>query len=105
MATLLLPLLALALILAPPGEVEAQTSQTCAAELVPCGQYLNMATGTPPETCCTPLRNAVQNELDCLCSILNDPSVARAFNISLQSATRIAMACGVNNLNGCTTGQ
>ncbi|XP_042462213.1 non-specific lipid transfer protein GPI-anchored 7-like isoform X2 [Zingiber officinale] len=99
MATLLL-----ALVLLPPGEVEAQTSQTCAAELVPCGQYLNLTTGTPSDSCCIPMRNAVENELDCLCAILTDPSVSSAFNLTIERTTHIARACGIANLNGCSSG-
>lgn len=100
MATLLL--LALTLVLAPPGGVEAQT---CASDLVPCRQYLNLTTGTPPDSCCTPLRNAVRNQLPCLCAILNDRSVSSAFNLTFERANQIARACGVTNINGCTSGQ
>ncbi|XP_042456961.1 non-specific lipid transfer protein GPI-anchored 7-like isoform X1 [Zingiber officinale] len=101
MATLLL---VLALVLLPPGEVEAQTSQTCAAELVPCREYLNLTTGTPSDSCCIPMRNAVENELDCLCAILTDPNVSSAFNLTIERTTHIARACGIANLNGCSSG-
>ncbi|WOL04326.1 lipid transfer-like protein VAS [Canna indica] len=80
--------------------VEAQPA--CAAQLSACGPYLN-ATSKPPESCCGPMREAVKNDMACLCAILENPSVSRAFNITPDNASRLAKACGLadDQMNGC----
>lgn len=67
----------------------------CASKLVGCAQYLN-GTGTPPETCCGPLKEAATNETACLCAVLNDKAVLRAFNVDPAQGLLLAKRCGVS---------
>ncbi|XP_020112342.1 lipid transfer-like protein VAS [Ananas comosus] len=67
----------------------------CASKLVGCAQYLN-GTGTPPATCCGPLKEAATNETACLCAVLNDKAVLRAFNVDPAQGLLLAKRCGVS---------
>ncbi|OAY77807.1 Lipid transfer-like protein VAS [Ananas comosus] len=67
----------------------------CASKLVGCAQYLN-GTGTPPATCCGPLKEAATNETACLCAVLNDTAVLRAFNVDPAQGLLLAKRCGVS---------
>ncbi|KAG5544898.1 hypothetical protein RHGRI_017380 [Rhododendron griersonianum] len=49
---------------------DAQTP-SCAEKLVPCVEYMNISTGTPPASCCGPLGEVMTNEMQCLCNLLN----------------------------------
>ncbi|KAF2313130.1 hypothetical protein GH714_009409 [Hevea brasiliensis] len=49
---------------------QAQNIASCAQKLIPCGEYLNTTT-TPPETCCGSIREAIKNDLSCLCNLYN----------------------------------
>nr|ACG37747.1 hypothetical protein [Zea mays] len=62
MAAAAVALVAVMGVLAP--RAAAQTPN-CAEKLIPCSPYMN-TTGTPPDTCCGPLKDAVQNDLKCL---------------------------------------
>lgn len=71
----------------------AQSTPTCAAKLVPCGPYLNMT--SPPQICCGPLKDALTNDLACLCAIFNSPNILKAYNIDLNSAVQLPKRCGM----------
>ncbi|ONK55852.1 uncharacterized protein A4U43_C10F1630 [Asparagus officinalis] len=71
----------------------AQQVETCASKLVPCGPYINST--SPPESCCGPLKDALTNDLRCLCSIFNSPKILKAFNIDLNSALQLPKRCGM----------
>ncbi|KAL6873709.1 hypothetical protein ACP4OV_013791 [Aristida adscensionis] len=90
-------LVALALVALAAGAA-AQTPSTpeCASKLVPCGQYMN-GTGTPPESCCGPLKDAVQNDLKCLCDLYASPEIFRVFHINLTDALRLSGRCGLSD--------
>lgn len=81
---------------APRLSAQAQTSTpSCAEQLVPCASYLNST--NPPESCCSPLKDAITNDLQCLCAIYNDPSILKSFNINLTDAGKLAANCGINS--------
>ncbi|XP_066376523.1 non-specific lipid transfer protein GPI-anchored 7-like [Miscanthus floridulus] len=88
-------------VLAP--RAAAQTTPNCAAKLVPCSQYIN-TTGTPPATCCDPLKDAVQNDLKCLCDLYATPEIFKAFNISLDAALGLSKRCGLNDTTAACKG-
>ena len=88
-------------VLAP--RAAAQTTPNCAANLVPCSQYIN-TTGTPPATCCVPLKDAVQNDLKCLCDLYATPEIFKAFNISLDAALGLSKRCGLNDTTAACKG-
>ncbi|GLT40362.1 hypothetical protein SLA2020_145040 [Shorea laevis] len=84
---------------------EAQNTQTCASNLIPCATYLNSNT-TPGADCCNAIKDAVNNDLTCLCNLYKDPDVFKSLNISLPAALQLAGKCGVNNsLSSCTNAQ
>ncbi|KAJ8504612.1 hypothetical protein OPV22_005498 [Ensete ventricosum] len=80
---------------------EGQLPPSCVSSLIPCAAYVN-STGRPPETCCEPLRQAVDADQQCLCAVLNDKSVLKAFNVTTDEAFRLAKSCGVSQLAGCS---
>ncbi|KAJ8511308.1 hypothetical protein OPV22_001742 [Ensete ventricosum] len=82
------------------GEGQSSTP-SCVSNLVPCGSYVN-SNGTPPASCCTPLKEAVDNDLKCLCTVLNDTTVMKAFNISTEAGYRLARSCGISNFRDCS---
>ena len=62
---------------------EAQTTvPSCAQKLIPCLDYIN-GTTTPPSSCCTPVKEAVTNELTCLCNLYSTPGLLASFNINV----------------------
>ncbi|XP_021901939.1 lipid transfer-like protein VAS isoform X2 [Carica papaya] len=100
MATAKLMIMAVAVALVVIGTAEAQTA-TCASKLVPCADFLNSTT-KPPDTCCDPLKEAVANDLVCLCNLFNDPSFFSTFNVTVDEALRLAKNCGVtSDLSSC----
>ncbi|AQK66447.1 Bifunctional inhibitor/lipid-transfer protein/seed storage 2S albumin superfamily protein [Zea mays] len=74
----------------------AAQTPNCAAKLVPCSSYMN-TTGTPPDTCCGPLKDAVKNDLKCLCDLYATPEIFKAFNISLDEALGLSKRCGLSD--------
>ncbi|XP_039056331.1 non-specific lipid transfer protein GPI-anchored 8-like [Hibiscus syriacus] len=72
---------------------DAQT--TCAQKLVSCYPYLNNATAKPREDCCDPIREAVANQLPCLCNLYNHPNLLASFNVTVPEALRISRECGI----------
>ncbi|OEL22140.1 hypothetical protein BAE44_0016844 [Dichanthelium oligosanthes] len=80
--------------LAPRAAAQTPPTQTCAANLVPCGQYLN-GTGTPPDTCCGPLKESVQNDLKCLCDLYASPEIFKSLKINITQALELSKRCGL----------
>ncbi|KAF3335172.1 Lipid transfer-like protein VAS [Carex littledalei] len=80
----------------PPLSVQAQSgTPSCASKLVSCANYLNST--NPPASCCTPLKEAITNEMQCLCAIYEDPTILKAFGINLTQADELAGHCGINS--------
>ncbi|XP_009627049.1 non-specific lipid transfer protein GPI-anchored 7-like [Nicotiana tomentosiformis] len=78
---------------------EAQTP-SCAAKLVPCAPYLNST--KPPAECCDPLKEAITNELDCLCKLYENPTVLPSFGINITQALALPKACNIpGDLSSC----
>ncbi|URD80852.1 lipid transfer-like protein [Musa troglodytarum] len=84
------------------GGAEGQSSTpSCASNLVNCSSYLK-STSTPPAECCTPLKQAVDNDLQCLCAVLNDATVMNALNITTDEGFRLARSCGISSFSNCS---
>jgi Probable lipid transfer len=79
----------------PPLSVQAQSNTSCANNLVPCANYINST--NPPDSCCSPLKEALTNDLQCLCAIYEDPNVLKAFGINLTAAEKLASNCGIDS--------
>ncbi|KAK3429054.1 hypothetical protein EUGRSUZ_E00466 [Eucalyptus grandis] len=74
----------------------AQTpAQTCVSKLTDCAAYLNTTT-TPPDTCCTPLKEVVNTQLTCLCNVLKSPGLLISMGIDVQKALQLTTRCGVS---------
>ncbi|KAM0935185.1 putative bifunctional inhibitor/plant lipid transfer protein/seed storage helical [Dioscorea sansibarensis] len=67
----------------------------CISKLIPCQNYLNNS--HPPQECCSPLKDAVQNELACLCAVFDDPNILKAFNINITQALQLSVNCGLTS--------
>ncbi|XP_050229331.1 non-specific lipid transfer protein GPI-anchored 7 [Mercurialis annua] len=81
---------------------EAQSTATCAQKLVPCGEYLNTTT-TPPNTCCSSIKEAVEKELTCLCNLYNTPGLLESFGVNVTQAIALTRRCSVNaDLSACS---
>ncbi|KAJ0971036.1 hypothetical protein J5N97_018995 [Dioscorea zingiberensis] len=78
-------------LLAPAGSAQS----TCISKLIPCQNYLNST--HPPESCCSPLKEAVQNELTCLCGVFNSPNILKAFNVNITQALQLSVNCGITS--------
>ncbi|KAJ6705723.1 BIFUNCTIONAL INHIBITOR/LIPID-TRANSFER PROTEIN/SEED STORAGE 2S ALBUMIN SUPERFAMILY PROTEIN-RELATED [Salix purpurea] len=81
---------------------KAQNSSTsCATKLISCSPYLATTT-TPPDSCCNPIKEAVKNELPCLCTIYNDPKLLPSFGVNVSQAVLLSKRCGVpSDLTSC----
>ncbi|KAJ9147766.1 hypothetical protein P3X46_029889 [Hevea brasiliensis] len=80
---------------------QAQNIASCAQKLIPCGEYLNTTT-TPPETCCGSIREAIKNDLSCLCNLYNTPGLLQSINVNVSQAIALTKRCGVNaDLTAC----
>ncbi|OWM71843.1 hypothetical protein CDL15_Pgr017726 [Punica granatum] len=77
------------------GVAEGQATASCLQKLTPCVQYLNR-TGVPPDTCCSPVKEAVANEKACLCSVYNTPGLLQSFGVNSTQVAAVAKSCGVN---------
>ncbi|KAJ0968572.1 hypothetical protein J5N97_025489 [Dioscorea zingiberensis] len=83
-----------AVLLAPSANAQTQTP-SCVSKLVPCAPYLNSNSTPPPATCCGPLKQAVKDELPCLCSLFTNQDLLKSFNIDINQALQIPKHCNI----------
>ncbi|CAN6215868.1 unnamed protein product, partial [Urochloa humidicola] len=83
-------------VLAPLTAAQTSNTPDCAAKLAPCAPYIN-TTGPPPDTCCGPIKEAVENELKCLCGLYASPEIFKAFNINVTQALGVSKRCGLSD--------
>lgn len=82
--------------------VEGQNLPACVVNLVGCVDYLNTTT-TPPATCCGPLKEAITDQLPCLCNLYNDPALLISLGINVTQAIELPARCSINfSINECT---
>ncbi|KAJ0049413.1 hypothetical protein Pint_15945 [Pistacia integerrima] len=82
------------------GLAEAQ-DQSCASKLVACYKFINTTT-KPDNDCCSNIRNAVQNELKCLCTLYTTPGLLQSFNVTVAQALKLTNECNVpTDINAC----
>jgi len=81
-------------------EVEAQTE--CVSKIVPCFRFLNTTT-KPSTDCCNSIKEAMEKDFSCLCTIYNTPGLLAQFNITTDQALGLNLRCGVNtDLSACS---
>ncbi|XP_050377587.1 non-specific lipid transfer protein GPI-anchored 7 [Argentina anserina] len=72
--------------------------QSCANDLLPCGDYLNN-TNQPSTACCTAINETVSTQLTCLCNLYFNSNVLQSLGATTESALRVATACGVDSVD------
>ncbi|TXG51090.1 hypothetical protein EZV62_023614 [Acer yangbiense] len=83
---------------------EAQQIPSCASKLSDCAVFIGNATSKPNEACCNSIKEAVANELPCLCTLYNTPGLLASLNISVTDALRVSNDCNVKNgLSTCNS--
>lgn len=80
--------------------VEAQTS--CVNKLIPCASDL-IKTTKPADVCCSSIKEAVEKELSCLCTIYTTPGLLSGFNVTTEQALGLSRRCNVTtDLSACS---
>ena len=77
------------------GVGEAQSTASCASNLVPCAPYINST--NPPANCCTPLLQTIQNDRECLCNLYQNPSLLQSLGINITQALELPKHCGISD--------
>ncbi|KAJ8538678.1 hypothetical protein K7X08_029974 [Anisodus acutangulus] len=73
---------------------------SCASKLVPCAPFLNNP--KPPAECCDPLREAITNDLDCLCKLYENPTLLPSLGINITQALALPKACNIpGDISSC----
>ncbi|XP_059657463.1 non-specific lipid transfer protein GPI-anchored 7-like [Cornus florida] len=94
-------LMMVVVVVAVIGFAEGQSTPSCAQKLVPCADYMNST--NPPASCCDPLKEAVTNELSCLCTLYNTPGLLTYLGINITDALALPGHCGVSgDLSACS---
>ncbi len=91
--------------LAQGGSTEGNDAAgACVSKLIPCQAYLN-ATSKPPAECCVPLKEAIANEIECLCKLFANRDLLRDMNVTQEQVLKLPKACGAHaKLSVCKTG-
>ncbi|XP_010477003.1 PREDICTED: protein YLS3-like [Camelina sativa] len=66
----------------------------CIQKLMPCQPYLHSVTPPPPPSCCMPLREIVDSDVTCLCSVFNNVDMLKSLNLTKENALVLPNACG-----------
>ncbi|XAR70419.1 hypothetical protein NMG60_11027265 [Bertholletia excelsa] len=81
------------------AEGQKAPTPSCASKLVACADYLNAT--KPPASCCNPLREAITNEMPCLCSLYNSGSLP-SLGINVTDALTLPKRCKIpGDLDSC----
>ncbi|EOA36729.1 hypothetical protein CARUB_v10012497mg [Capsella rubella] len=76
----------------------------CIQKLMPCQPYLHSASPPPPPTCCMPLREIVEKDVTCLCSVFNNVDMLKSLNLTKENALVLPTACGAKaDVSQCKT--
>ena len=74
----------------------------CLSKLMPCAAFIKSP--NPPATCCIPLKDAIDKEVDCLCSLFNNQEILKTFNVTQDDALKLPKNCGADtDLSKCKT--
>lgn len=80
----------------PSGGAGDAHSMPCIQKLMPCQPYLHSSTPLPPASCCMPLKEIVETDVTCLCSVFNNVDMLRSLNLTKENALVLPKACGAN---------
>ncbi|KAF5725600.1 lipid transfer-like protein VAS [Tripterygium wilfordii] len=79
---------------------------SCLNRLAPCLNYLN-GSGDVPDSCCDPLKSVINNNPDCLCSLISNQGSRQAeqAGINVNEAQKLPGRCGQHvNPISCLSG-
>ncbi|XP_052180915.1 non-specific lipid transfer protein GPI-anchored 3 [Diospyros lotus] len=79
------------------GESLTDGSMSCIQKLLPCQPYLHpppSLSSPPPATCCTPLKEMLSADSNCLCQVFNNVVLLKKFNLTQDDALKLPKACG-----------
>lgn len=95
-----IPCVALLVLLIAAGLGQADEESECVQKLLPCQPYLT--SGSPPATCCGPLKEAVSGDGKCICNLFNNPGFLQGFNVTQEQALQLPKHCGIEaDTNKC----
>lgn len=81
----------------------AQAQYDCASKLVDCYKFINSTT-KPDNDCCSSIKNAVNTQLKCLCTLYTTPGLLQSFNITLNQALNLSAECNAStDLSACNS--
>lgn len=81
----------------------AQAQYDCASKLVDCYKFINSTT-KPDNDCCSSIKNAVNTQLKCLCTLYTTPGLLQSFNITLDQALNLSAECNAStDLSACNS--
>lgn len=66
----------------------------CMQKLMPCQPFMHSS--SPPATCCSPLKEMVTEESQCLCKAFNDPKLLKTVNLTVDESLALSKACGID---------
>nr|XP_048330504.1 non-specific lipid transfer protein GPI-anchored 3-like isoform X2 [Ziziphus jujuba var. spinosa] len=75
------------------GGSDSGAIPSCFQKLLPCQAYLK-SPDSPPESCCTPLKDMISGDMDCLCQVFNNPDLLKNLNVTQDQALKLPKACG-----------
>ncbi|CAH2067085.1 unnamed protein product [Thlaspi arvense] len=68
----------------------------CLQKLLPCQPYILKVNPPPPSSCCGPMKELVDKDAVCLCTVFNNPEILQKLNLTKDKALDLPKACGVN---------
>ncbi|CAN7130214.1 non-specific lipid-transfer protein [Brassica rapa] len=78
-------------------------SMACMQKLMPCQNYIHAVNPAPPASCCGPMKEIVEKDSKCLCTVFNNPELLKSLNLTKENALDLPKACGVNpDVSICT---
>ncbi|XVE58883.1 hypothetical protein DITRI_Ditri04bG0204700 [Diplodiscus trichospermus] len=85
------------------GDSSSADVMPCMQKLMPCQPYMHSP--SPPPTCCTPLKDVIAQEPQCLCKVFNNPEFLKSANLTRDEALAIPKACGIDaDVSVCNNG-
>ncbi|KAK4843621.1 hypothetical protein QYF36_010693 [Acer negundo] len=81
-----------------------QQIPSCSSKLTKCAVFISNTTSKPDTSCCNSIKDAVANDLSCLCTLYTTPGLLASFNINVADALRVSRDCNVNtDLSTCNS--
>lgn len=88
------------------ASASAGEAPACLQKLLACQPYLVAAPPSPPASCCVPLKEIIDNDIQCLCQVFDNPMIMNTLNVTKDEALKLPKACGDNiDASICKTGK